>query len=320
MTMQISLLEPIGISESLVGEFGKKVEVLGHQFRYYNTKTTDIKELIERSKDQEIVMIANNPYPNEVVRASKTLRMIAVAFTGIDHVGLAACKEQGVEVCNCAGYSDRAVSELVIGLTLSLLRKIGDGDIAVRSGRTSAGLMGSEIGDKTVGIIGCGRIGYQTARLFQAFGAKVLAYSRTVNKEHEKNGIVYPGLETLLSESDIVSLHLPNTSQTKGFLNKERLSLMKQDAIFINCARGPIVDSVALAELLNAGKLAAAGLDVFDTEPPLATDYPLVQAKRTLLTPHVAFLTKEAMVRRSVIEFDNVLSYLKGEIKNRCTF
>ncbi|NCC65892.1 MAG: hydroxyacid dehydrogenase, partial [Spirochaetia bacterium] len=128
--MQISLLEPIGISETLVGEFGKKVEALGHQFRYYNTKTTDIKELIERSKDQEIVMIANNPYPNEVVRASKALRMIAVAFTGIDHVGLAACKEQGVEVCNCAGYSDRAVSELVIGLTLSLLRKIGEGDIA----------------------------------------------------------------------------------------------------------------------------------------------------------------------------------------------
>ncbi len=318
--MQISLLEPIGISETLVGEFGKKVEALGHQFRYYNTKTTDIKELIERSKDQEIVMIANNPYPDEVVRASKALRMIAVAFTGIDHVGLAACKEQGVEVCNCAGYSDRAVSELVIGLALSLLRKIGEGDMAVRKGGTSVGLMGTEIGDKTVGIIGCGRIGYQTARLFQAFGAKVLAYSRTVNKEHEKNGIVYTSLETLLSKSDIVSLHLPNTAQTKGFLNRERLSLMKQDAIFINCARGPIVDSVALAELLDAGKIAAAGLDVFDTEPPLAADYPLVQAKRTLLTPHVAFLTKEAMVRRSVTEFDNVLSYLQGEVKNRCTF
>lgn len=318
--MQISLLEPIGISETLVGEFGKKVEALGHQFRYYNTKTTDIKELIERSKDQEIVMIANNPYPDEVVRASKALRMIAVAFTGIDHVGLAACKEQGVEVCNCAGYSDRAVSELVIGLALSLLRKIGEGDMAVRKGGTSVGLMGTEIGDKTVGIIGCGRIGYQTARLFQAFGAKVLAYSRTVNKEHEKNGIVYTSLETLLSKSDIVSLHLPNTAQTKGFLNRERLSLMKQDAIFINCARGPIVDSVALAELLDAGKIAAAGLDVFDTEPPLAADYPLVQAKRTLLTPHVAFLTKEAMVRRSVTEFDNVLSFLQGEVKNRCTF
>lgn len=318
--MQISLLEPIGISETLVGEFGKKVEALGHQFRYYNTKTTDIKELIERSKDQEIVMIANNPYPDEVVRASKALRMIAVAFTGIDHVGLAACKEQGVEVCNCAGYSDRAVSELVIGLALSLLRKIGEGDMAVRKGGTSVGLMGTEIGDKTVGIIGCGRIGYQTARLFQAFGAKVLAYSRTVNKEYEKNGIVYTSLETLLSKSDIVSLHLPNTAQTKGFLNRERLSLMKQDAIFINCARGPIVDSVALAELLDAGKIAAAGLDVFDTEPPLAADYPLVQAKRTLLTPHVAFLTKEAMVRRSVTEFDNVLSYLQGEVKNRCTF
>lgn len=317
--MNISLLEPLGIDVSLIEQFAKQVEALGHTFTYYPTKSTDAEELIRRSKGQHIVMIANTPYPDRVVEASDDLAMIAVAFTGIDHVGLKACKKKGVEVLNCAGYSDRAVSELVIGLTLSLLRKIGEGDKAVRQGLTSAGLMGSEIGGKTVGIIGCGRIGFQTAKLFLAFGAKVLAYGRTPKAEQEKEGVVYADLETLLKESDIVSLHLPNTPQTKGFLDKEKLALMKEGALFINCARGPIVDTKALAEVLNEGKITAA-LDVFDTEPPLASDYPLVTAKQTLLTPHVAFLTKEAMVRRSVTEFDNVLSYLNGEVKNRCTF
>lgn len=317
--MNISLLEPLGIDVSLIEQFAKQVEALGHTFTYYPTKTADAEELIRRSKGQHIVMIANTPYPDRVVEASDDLAMIAVAFTGIDHVGLKACKQKGVEVLNCAGYSDRAVSELVIGLTLSLLRKIGEGDEAVRQGLTSAGLMGSEIGGKTVGIIGCGRIGFQTAKLFLTFGAKVLAYGRTPKAEQEKEGVVYTNLETLLKESDIVSLHLPNTPQTKGFLDKEKLALMKEGALFINCARGPIVDTKALAEVLNEGKISAA-LDVFDTEPPLASDYPLVTARQTLLTPHVAFLTKEAMVRRSVTEFDNVLSYLNGEVKNRCTF
>lgn len=218
--------------------------------------------------------------------------MVAVAFTDIDHVGLDACKERGIEVHKCAGYSDRAVSELVIGLTLSLFRKICEGDAVVRNGGTRVGLMGTEIGDKAVNIIVYGRIGYQTAKLFQAFGAKVLAYLRTVNKEHEKHGIVYTCLETLLSESDIVSLHLPNIAQAKGLLNKEQLGFHRQDAIVINCARGPIIDSVALAELLDARRIAAAGLDVFNTESALADDYPLLQAKRTLLTPHVAFFNQ----------------------------
>ena len=309
--MKISLLEPIGISNQAVEAFANRVEELGHEFSYYPEKTTDVVELIKRSRDQDIVMIANNPYPSEVIKATPSLKMIAVAFTGVDHVDLAQAKEQGVLVTNCAGYSDQAVAELVIGLTLSIMRKIPQGDIATRAGKTSAGLMGREIGSKRVGIIGLGRIGLRTAQLFEAFGAEVVTYSRS-----PKEGYLNVSLEELLSTSDVVSVHIPNTPETKGFLTKDLLSLMKQDAIFINCARGPIVDTVGLSELLNEGRILA-GLDVFDIEPPLEKDYPLMTSKNTLVTPHVAFLTEEAMVRRSHTLFDNVLSYLGGAVKNQ---
>lgn len=309
--MKISLLEPIGVKAGAIETFRKQVEELGHEFTYYPEKTTDINELKARSKDLDIVMIANNPYPSEVIKATPTLKMIAVAFTGVDHVGLTQAKEQGVIVTNCAGYSDQAVAELVIGLTLSIIRKIPEGDRSTRAGKTNTGLVGREIAGKRIGIIGLGRIGLKTAQLFEAFGAEVVTFSRT-----QKERFINVSLEELLSTSDIVSVHIPNTPQTKGFLTKELLSLMKQDAVFINCARGPIVDTIGLSELLNEGKLLA-GLDVFDMEPPLAGDYPLVTSKNTILTPHVAFLTEEAMIRRSYTLFDNVLSYLAGMVKNQ---
>ena len=155
---------------------------MGHNFTYYNSKTTDINELIKRSKDQDIVMIANNPYPKEVILQANRLKLIAVAFAGIDHVDLKACKERNIEVLNCPNYSNVAVSELVIGLTLNLLRKINEADSATRNCQTNASLIGEELENKTVGIIGLGNIGNKTANLFNAFGCKVLGYQRsTIN-------------------------------------------------------------------------------------------------------------------------------------------
>ena len=263
-------------------------------------------------------MIANNPYPNEVVRACDSLKAIAVAFTGIDHVGLEACREKNVAVLNCAGYSNQSVAELSIGMAISVMRKILEGDFAVRNGRTSAGLVGTEICGRTVGIIGCGQIGFKTAKLFKAFGADVLAYSRHEREEWKEAGIRFADMDTLLRESDIVSLHLPLNETTKGFFDGDKINKMKEDAILINCARGPIVDNAALAKALNEGKIAGAAIDVFDMEPPIPADYPLCSAKNILLTPHVAFATKEAMVRRAKIEFDNVYAYLQGKPENVC--
>ena len=316
--MKISLLEPLGVPAETIESLAAPLKAQGHTFTYYDTKTTDPEELKRRSAGQDVVMIANNPYPDEVVRAADSLKLLAVAFTGIDHVGLDACREKGVTVCNCAGYSNVCVAEQVIGMTISLLRYFPVCDKTVRDGGTSAGLAGQEIAGKTVGIIGCGQIGFRTARLFQAFGARVLAYARHEREEVKAAGIEYVPLDTLLSESDIVSLHTPNNAETRGMIGKDQLAKMKPTAYFINCARGPIVDNAALAEALNGDKLAGAAIDVFDMEPPIPGDYPLLHARNTLLTPHVAFLTKEAMVRRADIEFANVAAWLAGSPENVC--
>lgn len=318
--MNISLLEPIGVPEEMIEDLAAGLKKEGHIFTYYDTKTTKVEELKRRSAGQDIVMIANNPYPDEVVRACDSLKAIAVAFTGIDHVGLSACREKKIDVLNCAGYSNQSVAELSVGLAVAVMRKILKGDFAVKNGGTSAGLVGTEICGKTVGIIGCGQIGFKTAKLFKAFGADVLVYSRHEKEEWKEAGICFADIDTLLKESDIVSLHLPLNETTKGFFDRCMFEKMKENAVFINCARGPIVDNAALAEALNEGKIAGAAIDVFDMEPPVPADYPLCHAKNVLLTPHVAFATQEAMVRRAKIEFDNVYAYLQGKPENLCQF
>ncbi len=316
--MKISLLEPIGVSRETIDALAAPVREMGHTFTYYDTKTTDAEELKRRSEGCEVVMIANNPYPDEVVCAAESLKMLDVAFTGIDHVGLAACRERGVTVCNAANYSNQTVAELAIGLTIGLLRHMLPADRAVREGKTSAGLMGREIAGRTVGIVGTGRIGMITAKLFQAFGAKVIAYSRTHRPEAEALGIRYVELDELMRESDIVSLHVPNNANTCGMIGRAQIDAMKPTALLINCARGPIVDAAALADALNEGRIAGAGIDVFDCEPPIPADNPLVNAKNALLTPHVAFLSEESMQRRAEIVFQNLIAYLKGQPQNVC--
>lgn len=316
--MKISLLEPLGVDEKMIEELAAPLIAKGHSFQYYPQKTTDVEELISRSIDSEIVMIANTPYPAEVVNAAEKLKLLDVAFTGIDHVGLQACKAHGVTVCNAASYSNQTVAELVIGMTINLLRKMTEANVTVRRHGTSAGLMGREIAGRTVGIIGTGRIGMITAKLFLAFGAKVIAHSVPVNPEAKNLGIRYVSLEQLMSESDIISLHTPNNASTKGMISREMIGRMKPTGLFVNCARGPIVDDVALADALNEGRIAGAAVDVFNVEPPLDDDQPLLHAKNCLLTPHVAFLSEESMIRRAKITFHNVEAFLEGKPENVC--
>ncbi len=305
--MNISLLEPIGISEKEIETLSKPIIEMGHNFTYYDNKTTDINELIKRSKNQDVVMIANNPYPKEVIESADRLKLIAVAFTGIDHVDYKYAKEKGIKVVNCAGYSNEAVSELVIGLTISLYRKIFEADKATRANKNSNGLIGQELNGKTVGIIGCGNIGIKTATLFKAFGCNILGYNHSPIK---CDFIKQVEIDELLSSSDIISLHLPSNEETYHFMDEEKINKMKASAIFINCARGKIVDNNYLAKALNNNKIAGAAIDVYDIEPPLNSDYPLLNCKNIILTPHVAFLSKEAMIKRARIEFNNVIEFL----------
>lgn len=314
--MKITLLEPLGIPAEVLKDYAARLEAMGHSFTAYDTRETDPAILLERTGDADIAILANTPYPASVVEAAPKLKLLNVAFTGVDHVALDACRKKGVQVCNAAGYSTVCVAEEVIGLTLACLRKLPECGAALRGGKTSAGLRGREIRGKTVGIIGTGAIGLQTAGLFRAFGARVIAFSRSRRPEAEALGIEYVSLEALMEQSDIVSVHVPSNGETKGMISRELLSRMKPTAIFINAARGAVVDNGALAEALNAGRIAAAGVDVFDMEPPIPAEYPLLHAKNAVLAPHVGFLTEESMLRRAEIVFANVEAFLRGKPEN----
>ncbi|ACV29305.1 Glycerate dehydrogenase [Anaerococcus prevotii] len=311
--MKISLIDPLEVDREIIENHKEKIESLGHEFEYFEESTGSDEEKIERLKDTDIAIITNKPLTSQVINNTK-LDLIDVAFTGVDHVDLEACKEKGIKVLNASGYSDDSVAELVIGLTISVLRKFNENRGNIFDGENNY-LLGELIKGKTFGVIGTGNIGSKLIDLLSVFGCKIIAYSRTEKEEIKAKGVEYVDLPTLLKESDIVSLHIPNNKETKGFLGSEELDLMKEGAVLINCARGAVVDNDYLAKLLNEDKLRA-GIDVFDMEPPLPEDYPLRNAKNVILTNHVAFYTKEAMEIRADIVFDNLYQYLEGNIVN----
>ena len=312
--MKIVLLEPLGISEELLEHYAQALRDAGHTFTAY-PKDTDPQVQISRAKDADIIMIANMPLSGEVIRACKNLKFIDVAFTGVDHVDLAAAKEMGVKVSNAAGYSTQSVAEIALCMMLSLLRNVPQVGERCRAGQTKDGLVGCELHGKTVGIVGVGAIGTRTAELCHAFGCKVLGYKRHVTG-NEPDFIEFTSLDELLSRSDIVSLHCPINDDSRNLIDAAALAKMKHSAYLINTARGPVVDSAALAESLNNGQIAGAGIDVFEKEPPLDTAHPLLHSKNTIVTPHVAFASKEAMIARAEIVFDNIDAYLAGNQKN----
>lgn len=311
--MKISLIDPLEVDREIIENHKEKIESLGHEFEYFEESAGSDEEKIERLKDTDIAIITNKPLTSQVINNTK-LDLIDVAFTGVDHVDLDACKEKGIKVLNASGYSDDSVAELVIGLTISVLRKFNENRSNIFDGESNY-LLGELIKGKTFGVIGTGNIGSKLIDLLSVFGCKIIAYSRTEKEEIKAKGVEYVDLDTLLKESDIVSLHIPNNKETKGFLGEEELDLMKEGAVLINCARGAVVDNDYLAKLLNEDKLRA-GIDVFDMEPPLPEDYPLRNAKNVILTNHVAFYTKEAMEIRADIVFDSLYQYLEGNIVN----
>lgn len=312
--MKITLLNPLEVSEQTIEKNKEKLEELGHEFVYYNDLAKDDDEIIERLNDSDIAIITNKPLSAKVINACQNLEMVDVAFTGVDHVDLDAIKENGITLLNASGYSDDSVAELVIGLAIAVMRKFNENRENIFD-NSNHKLLGETLKGKKVGVIGTGNIGIKLIELLKVFGCDIIAYSRSEKDEVKDMGVEYVDLDTLLSESDIVSLHIPNNSQTKNFLGKDELDKMKDNAILINCARGPVVDNDYLAELLNQAKLRA-GIDVFDMEPPLPEDYPLRNAKNCILTNHVAYYTKEAMENRAEIVFNNIYEYLNGNIIN----
>lgn len=311
--MKLVIIEPLGVEKEKLLSMAATALPAELEIVYYDTRVTGTEELIERGRDADIIAVSNLPMNADVIRGCKSLKMLSVAFTGIDHIAMDACREKGVLVSNCAGYSTAAVADLVFGMVIALYRRMDACNEAVRKEGTKDGLIGFELEEKKFGIIGTGAIGLRVAKIARAFGCDVCAYSRTVK---DIEGIRYVSMDELLSTCDIVSLHTPLSDATRGLIGKDELSKMKRNAILINTARGPVVDSIALAEALNCGQIAGAGIDVFETEPPIASDHPLLTAKNVIATPHVAFATKEALVKRAVIVFDNVAKWLDGVPQN----
>ena len=311
--MKLSILEPLGVEKEKLLNMAEKVLGDRAEITYYDNRVEDSETLIERSKDAEIVVLSNFQYRKDVIEKCPNLKMICVAFTGVDHVDIDYCKDRGITVCNCAGYSTVAVADLVFGLLINIYRNIVECNIVTREGGTKNGLVGFELEGKKFGVIGTGAIGMRVANIAKAFGCEVYAYSRTVKEGKE---IKYVDLNTLLSTCDVISLHVPLTENTKGLINEENIKLMKKNAVLINTARGPVVDSKALSDALKNNIILGAGIDVFEIEPPIPVDHVLFDAPNLIVTPHVAFATKESMVKRAEIVFDNIYKYINGSSQN----
>ena len=312
--MEVVIMESLGIGREELNALKKPFEEQGVVFSEY-PRTSDPEALVRQAGDADAVIIANMPFPADVIRRCGKLRFIDVAFTGVDHVGLDAAREKGITVSNASGYSNEAVSELVLGMVLSLLRNIPQVQQRCRDGLTKEGLVGSELKGKTVGIIGYGKIGRRTAELFRAFGCTVLAHSRRV-KEDAPEWVEQVSLEELLRRSDVAVLHCPLNETTRGMIDYAALKKMKPTALLINVARGPVVAEEDLVRALEEGVIAGAAADVFAAEPPLPPDTPLLRAPNTLLTPHVAFATRESMSLRARIVFDNLRAWLEESPQN----
>lgn len=314
--MNIVAIENIGLSLSQISALSARFEAQGHTFTFFEERSEDENIIIDRAKDAEILIVSTIRISEKVILSCPNLKMIAVAFTGCDHIALELCREKGITVCNAAGYSTRAVAELAIGLMIDLLRRVTVLDAETRKGMGRNGFMGKELSGKTVGIIGAGAIGLNVARILQAFGCNIVAYSRSVNPKATEMGIKYLSLQEVLSFSDIISIHTPLTPQTQNLIGEKELNLMKPTAILINTARGGVVNQQALATALKGKRIAGAGLDVFDVEPPLPVDHPLLQTPNTIVVPHVGYATEEAIRDRSEIVENNIIAFIEGNPVN----
>ncbi len=282
---------------------------------------TPANQIARRIGDAEVVIINKTPITKGTLEACPSIRYIGVLATGYNVVDVAAAKEKGVPVTNIPTYGTTAVAQFVFGLLLEICHHTAAHSEAVYRGDWTACPDFSfwnypliELAGKTMGVIGFGRIGQNTAAIAKAFGMKVLAYDEH-QTESGRQLADYVSLEELLAQSDVVSLHCPLFPATEGIINKHTIAKMKDGAILINTSRGPLVVEADLAQALNAGKIFAAGLDVVSSEP-IKADNPLLQAKNCFITPHIAWAPKESRARLMEIAVENLKSFLSGNPAN----
>jgi glycerate dehydrogenase len=273
---------------------------------------TPAEVILERAGQAEVILTNKTPLTRETLAALPHLRYVGVLATGYNVVDTVAARERGILVTNVPAYGTDSVAQLTIALLLELCHHVGAHSGAVRSGAWTTSADWSfwrtpqvELAGKTFGCVGFGRIGAQTARIAEALGMRVVVHSRS-------QGVA---LEVLLAESDVVSLHCPLFPETRGMIGASQLQRMKPSAFLLNTSRGPLVVEQALADALNAGTIAGAGVDVLSVEPP-AEGSPLFTAKNCIVTPHIAWATREARGRLMEIAAGNVAAFAVGAAKN----
>lgn len=280
-----------------------------YQLDYYDTLPGSAENLIARIREADIVINirSSSKFTREVFEACPRLRLLSLWGTGTDNVDLEAAAERGVTVTNTPSVSAPAIAEHCLALMLAVARRIVHLDAEVRRGGWPKGFV-SQMHGKTLGVIGLGAIGSRFARLGQALGMRVIAWSF-----HPKPELPFEmvPLEQLYRESDVVSLHLRLSPATERMIGRDQFAMMKPGAIFLNTARGPIVDEKALVEALASGRLGGAGLDVFAVEP-LPPGHPLTRLDNVVLTPHSAGVTREALEAGLSLALENVENFLAG--------
>ncbi|MDA3865653.1 MAG: NAD(P)-dependent oxidoreductase [Salinivirgaceae bacterium] len=312
--MNIHLIEPLSVEQKIIDQNEHMLNENGLTLKQWRDRKEDTNSLIERCKDADVVILTNIALNAEVINACPNLKMISVAFTGVDHIDMDACREKGIVVSNAAGYSTHSVAELTIGLMFSALRNMMKNETKTRNLRGRDGYTGALLRGKTVGIVGAGAIGQEVGRICKvAFNCNVLYYNRS--KKPTDSGTLVP-LNELLKRSDIVTLHLPLNSESKGLIGEEQLALMEPSSILINTARGPVVDTNALVQALKKDSIGHAAIDMYEQEPPLPENHPLLSTPNTTLMPHIAYATHEAFVLRAEIVFENILKWKHGTPQN----
>lgn len=293
-----------------------KLSQLGHLAVY--DRTLDRENVIRRIDQAEVVVTNKVPIDRQILDACPSIRLICCLSTGYNVVDIHAAKARGIPVCNVPAYSTEAVAQFTFALLLELCHQIGHHDRAVHGGKWSScpnfcfwDTPQICLAGKTMGIIGYGRIGQAVARIAEAMGMEVLAYSRT-----HREGLSYTDLPTLLSRSDIVSLHCPLFPETAGLINRDTIHQMKDGAILLNTSRGPVIDEGAVADALHSGKLRGAAMDVVSVEP-IAADNPLLTAPNCIITPHIAWAPTETRQRIIDITAQNILLWLQNTPQNQ---
>lgn len=278
------------------------------------------EEMRAAAKDAEVLILNKTVVDKAFFDACPKLKCICLLATGYNNIDLVAAKERGVAVCNVPGYSTDSVAQLVFGFFLQLAVSLPQYEKSVRDGvwcasnrYTYLSWPITELAGKILGIIGYGEIGRKVAKIGDAFGMKILVHTRTVR---EDGPVTFCSLEEVLKNADFLSLHCPLTEQTRGLIGEKELAMMKPTAFLVNTSRGGVVQEKPLADALNSGRLAGAGIDVLETEP-MVSSCPYRTAKNCLVTPHVAWAAKEARARLLAEVAENIRAFSNGERRNR---